>query len=170
MNIAQVLKAEISRISKHEAKVLSSPTRSTTIILKKNVADLKSRLSILEKAMKEHHKQVATLIASQPKPVEQPEGRAWITGKGIKALRGKLGLSQGEFGKLTGVSSGAVTLWESKPGMLKFRGATRKAVMAVRKISGKAEARKRLDEMVVKKIAKKMVKGGRSAPALNTLN
>jgi hypothetical protein len=28
MNIAQVLKAEISRISKHEAKLLTSSTRS----------------------------------------------------------------------------------------------------------------------------------------------
>ena len=158
MNIAQVLKAEISRISKKEAKVLSSPTRSTTIILKKNVADLKSRLSILEKSNRELQKQVATLIASQPAPVEQPEGKGWITGKGVKALRGKLGLSQKEFGRLAGVTSHAVTLWESKLGMLKFREATRKAVMAVRKITGKAEARKRLDEMVVKKIAKKNVK------------
>jgi len=43
--------------------------------------------------------------------------------------------------------------------MLKFRGATKKAVMAIRGI-GKAEARKRLDEMVVKKVVakKKVVK------------
>jgi len=47
MNIAQVLKAEISRISKHEAKLLTSTTRSTAILLKKTTADLKNRLSIL---------------------------------------------------------------------------------------------------------------------------
>lgn len=144
MNIAQVLKAEISRISKHEAKLLSSPTRSTTIRLKKNVADLKSRLSILEKSNKELQKQIATLIYSQPKPIEEPKGKSWISGKGVKALRKKSGLSQGEFAKLTGVSTGAVTLWESKSGMLKLRDATKKAIMAVRGI-GKVEARQRLN-------------------------
>jgi DNA-binding transcriptional regulator YiaG len=150
MNIAQVLKAEISRISKHEAKVLSSPTRSATIILKKNVADLKTRLSILEKSNKDLQGQVATLIASQPK-VEQPEEvRAWISGKGVKALRKKLGLTQDELARLTGVSTGAVVQWEAKEGMLKLRDATRKAVMAVRGIGGKGEARKRLEGMVVK--------------------
>jgi len=156
MNIAQVLKAEISRISKHEAKVLTSTTRSTAIQLKTTVASLKQRLATLEKANKELQKQVATLIANQPAPQVEPEGRAWITGKGIKTLRGKLGLSQKEFGKMTGVSKGCVVQWESKSGMLKFRGATKKAVMAIRGI-GKVEARKRLDEMVVVKVAKKKV-------------
>jgi len=163
MNIAQVLKAEISRISKKEAKALSSPTRSSTIQLKKTVADLKTRLSTLEKSNKELQKQVATLIASQPKPAQEPEAKGWISGKGVKALRRKLGLSQGEFGKLTGVSTGAVTLWESKSGMLKLRDATKKAIMAVRKISGKVEARKRLDELVVvKKTVVKKVAGKRA--------
>lgn len=142
MNIAQVLKSEISRISKHEAKLLSSPTRSTTIILKKNFADLKHRLAILEKAMREHQKQLKSLVAAIPKPVEQPEGRAWITGKGVKTLRKKTGLTQSEFAKLTGVSKGCVVQWESKAGMLRLRDTTKKAIMAVRGI-GKAEARKR---------------------------
>ena len=149
MNIAQALKAEISRISKHEAKLLSSPTRSATIILKKTVADLKTRLATLEKSNKDLQRQVATLIASQPKPVVEAEDKGWISGKGVKALRRKLGLTQGELAKLTGVSKGAVVQWEAKPGMLKLRDATKKAVMAVRGIGGKGEARKRLDAMVV---------------------
>ena len=159
MNIAQVLKAEISRISKKEAKALTSTTRSTTIILKKNFADLKQRLTILEKAMKEHQKQLESLVAAIPKPVEQPEGRAWISGKGIKTLRRKTGLTQGELAKLTGVSKGCVVQWESKAGMLRLRDATKKAIMAVRKLGGKAEARKRLEEIVVvkKAVVKKAV-------------
>jgi DNA-binding transcriptional regulator YiaG len=152
MNIAQVLKSEISRISKHEAKVLSSPTRSATISLKKTVADLKSRLSILEKSNKDLQKQVATLIASQPKPVAEAEDKGWISGKGVKALRKKLGITQDELARLTGVSKGAVVQWEAKTGMLKLRDATRKAVMAVREIGGKGEARKRLEEMGKKNV------------------
>jgi DNA-binding transcriptional regulator YiaG len=146
MNIAQVLKAEISRISKHEAKVLSSPTRSATIILKKTVADLKNRMSLLEKSNKDFQGQVATLIASQPKPVVETEDKGWISGKGVKALRRKLGITQDELAKLTGVSKGAVVQWESKSGMLKLRDTTKKAIMAVRKLGGKAEARKMLNE------------------------
>jgi DNA-binding transcriptional regulator YiaG len=160
MNIAQVLKAEISRISKKEAKALTTTTRSTTIILKKTFSDLKNRLSTLEKANKELQKQVEALVQAIPKPVEEPEVKGWISGKGVKALRRKLGLSQGEFGKLTNASSHAVYLWESKPGMLKLRDGTKKAIMAIRGI-GKVEAKKRLEAMLVKVkkvVAKKKVK------------
>jgi hypothetical protein len=124
MNIAQVLKAEISRISKHEAKLLTSTTRSTAIQLKKTTADLKNRLSILEKSNKELQKQVESLVAAIPKPVETQE----------------------ELGKLTNVSLGGVRGWERQQGMLKLKDASKKAIMAVRGI-GKVEARKRLDEL-----------------------
>ena len=82
MNIAQVLKAEISRISKKEAKALTSATRSTAIQLKKTVADLKGRLSALEKSNKELQKQVESLVQAIPKPVEEPEVKGWISGRG----------------------------------------------------------------------------------------
>jgi len=146
MNIAQVLKLEISRISKREAKLLTSTTRSTAILLKKTTADLKNRLSILEKANKELQKQVESLVAAIPKPVEEPEAKGWISGKGVKYLRKKLGITQEELGKLTGVSLGGVRGWERQTGMLKLKDASKKAIMAVRGI-GKVEARKRLDEL-----------------------
>jgi DNA-binding transcriptional regulator YiaG len=147
MNIAQVLKAEISRISKKEAKALSSPTRSITIILKKTVANLKTRLATLEKSNKELIKQVESLVQAIPKPVQEPEVKGWISGKGVKSLRKKLGLSQAELGKLVGVSTGAVVQWEKKTGTLKLRDATKKAIMGVRGI-GKTEARKKLDAIL----------------------
>jgi DNA-binding transcriptional regulator YiaG len=146
MNIAQVLKAEISRISKHEAKLLTSTTRSTAIQLKKTTADLKNRLSILEKSNKELQKQVESLVASIPKPAEEPEAKGWISGKGVKAMRKKMGVSQKELAKLTGVSTGAVVQWERQAGMLKLKDASKKAIMDIRGI-GKVEARKRLDEL-----------------------
>jgi len=159
-NIAQVLKAEISRISKREAKLLTSTTRTTAIRLKKTVADLKNRLALLEKEVKRLNVIVINLASTQPAPAEAPEGRAWITGQGVKALRRKTGLSQKEFGMLTGVSPRAVTLWESQTGMLKLRDATKKAIMAVRGI-GKAEARKRLAELAPAKGKKAKVAKGK---------
>ena len=77
----------------------------------------------------------------------------------IRSLRRKLGLSQKEFGKLAGVSTGAVTQWERKSGALKLRGATKTALLAIRGI-GKAEARKRLDQQKPVR-AKKAVKAKR---------
>lgn len=163
MNIAQVLKAEITRLSKKEAKVQNSPTKATTIQLKKSVADLKSRLATLEKSNKELQKQVESLVAAVPKPVEDAEVKGRISGKGVKSLRKKMGLSQAEFGKLVGVSTGAVVQWEKKQGTLKLRQATLKAIIGVKGL-GKKEARKRLDEVApmvvasVKKAGKKAKK------------
>ena len=149
MNIAQVLKSEISRISKREAKVLTSTTRSTAIILKKTTADLKTRLALLEKEYKRLNVLVINLASTQPAPTvseDATDKKGWISGKGVKAMRKKMGVSQKELAKLTGVSTGAVVQWERKQGMLKLRDATKKAIMAIRGI-GKVEARKRLDEL-----------------------
>lgn len=159
MNIAQALKAEISRIAKKEIKAAIVPIRKPTSRIKGDVADLKNRITSLEKDVKRLTLLAINLASTQPSPdvtTAEPEGRdrAWISGKGVKTLRRKLGLTQDELAKLTGVSKGCVVQWESKFGMLKLRDATRKALMAVREIGGKGEARKRLEEMVVKKVAK----------------
>ena len=161
-NIAKVLREEIARISKREAKSISTPVRKSTAKLRPDVAGLKNRMAVMEKEVKRLNLLVVNLVAAQPAPAEVPEeGRAWISGKGVKALRRKTGLSQKEFATLTGVSLGGVRAWESKPGMLKLRDATKKAIMAVRGI-GKAEARKRLDEMQVKKVKATRPKGKKS--------
>ena len=70
MNIAQVLKAEISRISKKEAKALTSSTRSTAIQLKKTASELKNRVSVLEKEIKRLSVLVINLASTQPAPAE----------------------------------------------------------------------------------------------------
>ena len=158
-NIAKVLKEEISRISRHEAKVAFTPLQRRTIKLERAAADLKRRTASLEKANKQLHERLAKIEAAQPAaPAPEPAGRAWISGKGVKSLRQKLGLTQKEFGGLTGVTEHAVQLWESKPGMLRLRDATKTAIMAVRGI-GKTEARKRLEALkpVAKAKGKKAV-------------
>jgi DNA-binding transcriptional regulator YiaG len=157
-NIAKVLREEITRISRHEAKVAIAPLRKSAAKMRPDVADLKNRLAIMEKEIKRLNLLVINLVSTQPVPTEVPEeGRAWISGKGVKSLRTKLGLTQEELGKLTGVTVGGVRFWERQSGMLKLKAASKAAIMAVRGI-GKVEARKRLDEMVVKK-AGKVVRG-----------
>ena len=145
-NIAKVLKEEISRISRHESKVAVTPIRKPTIRLRKDVASLKIRLAVLEKLQKELQALVTKCQTAMPEPAPEQAEKGWISGKGIKRLRKRLGLSQGAFAKLVGVSSNAVTGWESKSGMLKLRDKTKAAVFAVRGIGSK-EAKQRLEAM-----------------------
>lgn len=145
-NIAKVLREEIARISRKEAKAAVTPVRKPSVRVRKDVADLKRRMAALEKLVKVLVTQMSKIGAAQPVAPAEPAGRGWISGKGIKSLRKRLGVSQAEFAKLVGVSDQAVYLWESKTGMLKLRESTKAAVMAVRGI-GARDARRRLEEM-----------------------
>lgn len=145
-NIARVLKEEISRIARKEAKVAVAPVRRPSVRARRDVAELKRRLAALEKASRQLLARLAKIEGAQPAPAqEESAAREWISGKGIKSLRRRLGLSQSQFAKLVGVSDQAVYNWESRSGMLKLRSATKASVFAVRGI-GAREARRRLEE------------------------
>jgi DNA-binding transcriptional regulator YiaG len=100
---------------------------------------------------------LAKLESSQPTPTESHDKRGWISGKGIRSLRKKLGLSQADFARLVGVSHISVYQWEKKAKTLTLRGATKAKVFAVRGI-GAREAKARLAEMGGKKTAKRVAK------------
>ena len=109
---------------------------------------------MLEQQNSQLEARLAKVEAAQPAPAAEPAGREWISGKGIKSLRRKLGVSQGDFAKLVGVSDQAVYMWESKPGMLKLRDTTKASVFAVRGI-GAREAKARLEVLNNARKAKK---------------
>jgi len=48
-----------------------------------------------------------------------------------------LGLSQVEFGKLAGVTTGAVYLWETKEGPLNLRDKTKAALLSIKGMGAK---------------------------------
>jgi uncharacterized small protein (DUF1192 family) len=84
-NIVQALKAEISRISKKEAKAALRDILKSNIALKKTVADLKKRLALLEK---DNSRLRATQVKKQAATPQVPaeEGKkARITSKGVRA-------------------------------------------------------------------------------------
>ena len=151
-NVITVLKAEISRIARKEAKQAVAPFRKPTTSARRTFADLKRRVVTLEKECR----RLAALLAKVPQPEPQAasgKAKGWISGKGVRSLRQKLGLTQEEFAKLVGVSSQGVYVWESKPGMLRLREATKAALMAVRGL-GAREAKAKLAEMTPAKKAK----------------
>ena len=155
---ASSFKAEVIRLARHEAKAAVTPIRKPSVAARKAIADLKRRVAGLER----DNKRLTALLAKLPQPeaVAAPVGsRNWISGKGVRSLRQKLGLSQEAFAKLVGVSSQGVYQWESKPGMLRMRDNTRSAVLAARQL-GAREAKERMAEMAKAKPTK-VKKGGK---------
>jgi len=158
-NIAKVLKAEIARISKREAKSATQGIGKSNTWLRKTVADLKKRLLLLEKDNKRLVAATKKYQVESPEKPDQEEGKkARLTSRGIRSLRKKLRLSQLDFGKLLGTTPGAVYLWEKKEGALSLRDKTKAAIHSIRGL-GAREAKENLVE-----IGGKHKKNGEGAP------
>ena len=139
-----VMKDEIRRIARKEI-------RAATAGLKKDQTTFRKAVAGLRRQTKEHRSTIRQLLQVATKQARivtvAPEAaggnKAWITAKGIRALRKKLKLSQAQFGKLAGVSGKTVLKWEHGSGPLKFRSRPRRALLAIRGL-GIREARLRL--------------------------
>jgi DNA-binding transcriptional regulator YiaG len=148
-NVAQVLKAEITRISRKETRNAVGDVLRTNKGLKKTVADLKKRVAQMEKENKRLVRKQTRELAV-PRPV--PEGvtqKARLTAKGVRSLRSRLRLTRAGFAKLVGTTAHSVYLWETKEGALKLRGNTKSALLSIRGL-GAREAKKRLGQGVEK--------------------
>lgn len=119
-NVMNVLKSEIVRLARKEAKRESAPARKLTAVQRGLIADLRRQISAMQKELSALKKTVSTSTKGMPAKT-QPEGRFWITGKGVKALRKKLGLTQANLARLTGVSIATVVNWESVDGKIPLR-------------------------------------------------
>jgi DNA-binding transcriptional regulator YiaG len=153
-NVAKALKAEISRISRKEAKSAVDPIAKTNTVLKKIVIDLKRRIAALEK---ENRRLLAAAKKEKPVAPQEPSEetkKARITSTTIRSLRSRLGLSQAKFGKLAGVTTGAVYLWENKEGPLNLREKTKAALLSIKGM-GAREAKEIVAEGEAKRGRKK---------------
>ena len=119
-NILKELKAEISRLARKEikgelaqVKKINASQRGLIAALRRQVDALQKEMGVLKKAAPK----VEKVLASK----KEPEGRFWITAKGVKALRKRLGLTQVQFGKLAGVSGQSVVNWEGSKGKAPIR-------------------------------------------------
>jgi DNA-binding transcriptional regulator YiaG len=149
-NVAGVLKAEISRISRKEVKAAIKGISKSNATLKKTVVDLKRRVTQLERDNKRLKATQTKHQAPTPAITAEEGKRARLTSKGVRTLRAKLGLTQVAFGKLVGATHQTVYLWETKEGSLNLRAKTKAALLALRGI-GVREAKRRLAEAKGKK-------------------
>ena len=119
-NLMKELKSEIVRLSRKEAKQVVGPVKKVSANYRGLIAGLRKQLDSLQK-------EVVALQRLAPKAekaltaTQEPQGRFWITGKGVKALRKRQGLTQAQFGKLAGVSVPTVVKWESSKGKAPIR-------------------------------------------------
>ena len=152
-NVMQVLKAEISRLARKEARAVAGPARKAGAQLRRTVAELRRSIARLERGNKSLAAQIKA-CAQQPVAAPGQGDKARVTAKGMRSLRRKLRLTQAEFGALIGVSGQAVLNWEKKTGALRVRQTTRGAILAIRGLGAK-EARRQVEAKAQAKAAKR---------------
>ena len=128
-NVMKELKSEISRLARKEVNRALAPVRKIAAGQRSLIAALRREIAALQQGCKALRKSVpsATVPAANP-----PAVRFWISGKGVKSLRKRLGVTQAGLARLAGVSVPAVVNWEKKTGMIRLRKATAAQLQAIR--------------------------------------
>lgn len=138
-DIVKVLREEIQRLARKEAKAATSLLRKDNATLKRTIADHKRRLKQLEKDNRLLLTQARKIQDTVIKPSDEAVEKARITAKMIKSIRNRLGLSQAKLAKILGVATNTILLWEQKDGRLVFRNPeTKTAIVNLRSMT-KAE-------------------------------
>lgn len=117
--VMKELKSEISRLARREIKKALAPVQKASAARRGLIADLRRQVAGLQKELKALGKAIPAVPAA-PEAVGKEE-RFWITGKGVKSLRKRLGLTQAEMGRLAGVSVPTVVKWEGTAGKVAIR-------------------------------------------------
>ncbi len=139
-NLAQVMKDEIARISRKQIKAQVTTTKRAATQHRRDIAELKRKLSALEKDVSFLRSQERRRVAHKA-PEELAEG-ARFSPAWLKAHRKKLGLSAPRYAELVGVHPITIYNWES--GKTKPRKEQLAALVAVRSLR-KREAERRLE-------------------------
>ena len=150
-NIAKVLREEIQRLAKRQARAELSPVRRDNVRLKKIVADLRRQMAALNRTSRELMKKVTPVVAvKEAEKATERAAKLRPTSTSLQKLRTRLGLTQAQFGELLGVSGQAVAQWARKEGRIRMRKTTLSTLAAIQNV-GKREAWRRLEGMVESK-------------------
>ena len=136
-NIAQVLKAEIERISKKALRAETTSLKKASAMYRSEIAALKRRAHELEQAIRALGKhaqkgQKATPAASAP----DAKTKTRFSPKSLASQRRRLGLSAEDIGRLVGASGQSVYNWEA--GKARPRDSHLVAIAALRTLGRKA--------------------------------
>jgi len=118
MSIVNELKKEITRLARKEINQELAPVKRVNAAQRGLIANLRRDVVALQKEVHALRK-AGPAVPAEAKQDETPG--FWITGKGIKAIRKRLGITQVQLAKLVGVSDQAVANWESTEKKIAFR-------------------------------------------------
>ena len=133
-NLATVLKDEIRRLARKEAKSAVSELKASSSRHRKDIAELKRRIASQDKV-------IARLAKGKPAPVESSGVSRRFSPSMVKKHRAKLELSAANYAELVGVS--LITIYNWEKGKSRPQAAQLESLAAVRKL-GKREAWDRL--------------------------
>ena len=111
-NIATVLKDEISRIARKELRTESEALKKANTRYRSEIAELKRRLSDLERQFKAVQKQVGQRTKSTAE-VESEDRQVRFSATGLKKMRERHDLSAATLGKILGTSLQTIYNWEA---------------------------------------------------------
>ena len=112
-DIAAVLKQEIRRLARREARALVAPVRTALLRERKAVATLRTRLAGQGDEIERLQARMRVAGSMRPKASEDTLKKTRWRKDTVRAIRMSLGLSQAAFAQLVGISANAVYQWES---------------------------------------------------------
>jgi DNA-binding transcriptional regulator YiaG len=133
-NIASLLKSEISRVARKEARSETQGLKKAVATSRTEIAALKRRVHVLEQELRRLSKTSASAA-----PVELNETSSQtlrFSAKGLASQRQRLGLSAEDCGLLVGASGQSVYNWEA--GKARPRAKHLPAIAALRTLGKKA--------------------------------
>jgi DNA-binding transcriptional regulator YiaG len=155
--VEEAVRSEIMRLVRKELRSVVLPLGKEVRQLKRGMGQLTRSVAGLERVMAA---QVREAEARKDRlEVSEEEARtARLSGRLIRALRTRLGISQGQLAVLVGVSTGAVAQWEQ--GMISPRGQHRAKLVALRKL-GRRDARRMLEQKTASLPSKRRPRRGK---------
>ena len=122
------LKAEIARLARKEIKKEIVPVQRISASRRGMIAELRRQIAALQRDVADLRRALTRggslpLAVRAPETAEGADGRKgfWITGKGVRKLRKRLGLTQSEFAQMANVSGQTVVNWEGTAGKISLR-------------------------------------------------
>ncbi|MBM4027956.1 MAG: hypothetical protein FJ280_21540 [Planctomycetes bacterium] len=141
-NIATVLKEEILRLARKEARNETSALKKASAQYRRDIAALKRQVTDLQRRVAPLERQVLRNAPSQTAEVDAEHVR--FTATGLRSQRQRLGLSAANYGKLVGVTGKTIYSWEQETS--RPRKAQVAQIAAVRHL-GKREVQARLEQL-----------------------
>ena len=158
--VESIIKSEVMRLAKREVRAAYRPLRREVWAMRLKLSGLAKNMRTLDKVAKEQmRRDESKKFQLQANPEEVKASR--FTPERIRRLRQRLGLSQKKLALLTGVSIGAVGLWEK--GKFAPSAIKKAALVALRKFK-KRDMKKMLAEKVGK-VEKKQPRARRGKKA-----